>query len=105
MEVNLRKARFTIETFPGEVFDGYTDGEEWNGWAVPYFDVEQARQIAKIHEKSLSIKSGYDESTDEFIFAFPGNPERYPSVLMQHKKLYPVGSSVWIWEEIDDAPQ
>jgi hypothetical protein len=31
MEMSLRKAQFTIEIFPGEIFEGFTDGEEWNG--------------------------------------------------------------------------
>jgi hypothetical protein len=96
METSLRKSRFTIETFPGETFKGYTFEDDWNGWACPYFDLEEATRILDIY----NMKSGnarYNESNDEFIFI--EDEEIFPAVEIEGLKLYPIGNSIWIWEE------
>ena len=98
MEVNLRKAQFTIETFPGLVFEGYTSGES-DGWASPYFAFDEARKIAEVHENTLNLPTHYDESGDKFIFEMPDETEEYPAILIEEKKLYPIGNCEWIWEE------
>jgi hypothetical protein len=98
--MNLRKACFQIETFPGKTFEGYTNGEEWNGWSSPYFDFNEAMKIVEAHEKALNIQIRYEEVEDKFTFEFPGKTEEYQAVVIEDKKLYPIGNSVWIWEEV-----
>ena len=45
----MRHSRFTIDMFGGEVFDGFTTGETWNGWARLYFTFEEAQRVAEAH--------------------------------------------------------
>lgn len=99
MEITLKKAQFKIETFPSELFNGYTDGENWNGWVCPYFSFEEAQKIAEAHEKLLNIQTRYEESEDKFTFEFPDETEEYKALMIEGKKLYPIGSAAWIWEE------
>ena len=37
-----------------EFFEGYTNGEKWNGWSVPYFTKEQAIKVYN------TLKNKYD---------------------------------------------
>lgn len=39
------KSKFQIEE--GPIYEGYTKGNHWNGWACPYFTKEVADQIAR----------------------------------------------------------
>lgn len=101
MEAILRQSRFTIEALPGEAFDGYSIGENWNGWACPYFTFEEAIRIADAHEKILNVKITYKDSDDMFILNPIDEVEEYASILIAGKKLYPMGSFSWIWEEVE----
>lgn len=60
------------------IYNGYTDGTHWNGWACPWFTKETALEIADAHNalmnefnallpknKSYAI---YNETEDTFIF-------------------------------------
>lgn len=99
MKTNLRKLSFALEALPNQIFHGYTMGEEWNGWAVPYFDFDESKKIAHAHENSLNIVTLYDEEDDKFTFRFSDEEEEYQATIMDNRKLYPLGSGVWIWEE------
>jgi hypothetical protein len=39
------KSKFQIED--GPIYEGYTNGNHWNGWACPYFTRQIAEQIAR----------------------------------------------------------
>lgn len=38
----MKKALFQIENSP--MYMGYTDGTRWNGWATPFFTLEEAKK-------------------------------------------------------------
>lgn len=57
-------------------------------------------KIVEAHKELLSVNSYYEKSRDTFIFEFPDGTEEYASEIIDERKLYPVGNSVWIWEEI-----
>lgn len=97
----MRKAEFTIDTFPGLKFSGYSNDEDWNGWACPYFTFEEAQKIVHA-QNSEGIKSWFDEEGDQFVFETDGEEESYPAVQENGHNLYPIGSSNWIWEESND---
>lgn len=98
----MREARFVMESLGETVFDGYTLGEDWNGWACPYFTFEQAESILEAHRKQ-GIKAWYDEAADQFAFDLnqtgEGDVDAFPSVEVEGRKFYPIGSGCWIWEE------
>ena len=49
----LREAKFVIEPLGETVFDGYTQDEDWNGWACPYFTFEQAERIVEAYSEQV----------------------------------------------------
>ena len=101
--VAMRATKFTIDTFGGVEFDGYTAGEEWNGWACPYFTREQGMQVVDAHVRLGSGRARYDEPLDSFVFSFSGDKdgseEIFSAVSLEGRSLYPIGAFSWIWEE------
>lgn len=63
METTLRKAQFKIETFPDEVFEGYTLDDDWNGWMCPYFDLKEAKRILNLYNQTAG-NAEYNELND-----------------------------------------
>lgn len=51
------------------IFDGFTRGETWNGWARPYFTCGQAQRILEAH-RSQGMKAWYDKTQGAFAFEF-----------------------------------
>lgn len=98
----MQPAKFTIEVYGEQSFDGFSRGEDWNGWACPYFTFEQAQQVMEAH-RSRGWKAWYSESEDQFSFDFShdGKDEidAFPGELIEGRKLYPIGIFCWIWEE------
>lgn len=104
---HFHKASFTIDSLPDKVFSGYTDGEEWNGWACPYYERHEAEQILKFSETN-GYWWQYDQENDAFIVGAHTEenntaPEMFRSliILVDDKplKVYPIGTRAWIWEE------
>src|SRR5690242_10595176 len=55
-----RKAKFAIEGVDG-VFEGWTDGTTWNGWAKPRFELAAALGVGE------ALGAAYDKERDRFI--------------------------------------
>jgi hypothetical protein len=99
--------RFKNDALGFEAFEGYTKGENWNGWDCPYFTFEQAQKILKIHNELKRItgevaQAYYDFDND--FFAFPvadDETEIYKPIVENNKKYYPIGAFTWIWEEVE----
>lgn len=102
---DLRPGLFVIDGLPG-TYAGWTRGEEWNGFAVPYFDLAEARRVADDYAAQPSGSDGetraeydpdhgvirmFDPSADEW--------DEVESVEIDGRTLYPVGTRVWTWEE------
>jgi hypothetical protein len=102
----MRAAKFTIDTFDGEVFDGFTIGETWNGWARPYFTFEQAQRVVEAHQAHVGTAS-YEEGEDAFSFEMSEDEvDTFPAETVEGQKLYPIGAGCWIWEEaIEEVAQ
>lgn len=93
----MRPTRFTIDSLDG-TFDGHTQDEDWNGWAVPYFTYEQALTVLAACQKA-NQHGFYDAVSDRFIFSFKDEDESYEAEEIDGLKVYPVGARNWIWEE------
>ena len=102
----MRATKFSIDTYGNRVFEGYSDDQEWNGWACPLFSYEEAQRIAAVCNEHGG-RASYDEQHDRFIFHLNESdldePEIYSSEQLEGKKLYAIGAFNWIWEELDDA--
>lgn len=69
----MKSAKFSIEIYGNEIFDGFTRGEDWNGWDCPYFNFEQANKILENYNQLSKItgrseRAVYDVRSDSFIF-------------------------------------
>lgn len=94
----MKQAKFAIDTFPDQSFEGYSNGEEWNGWACPYFTLEEGQKILRAHN-SNGLKGMFDKIADQFVFENVDENEFYPAIIEDGVKLYPIGNGSWIWEE------
>ncbi len=89
---------FSLDMFSGVIFDGYTRGEDWNGFACPYFTFEQANQIVAITNEN-GIKAQYIEAEDAFMFVIEQETEMFYPARDEIIKLYPIGAFCWIWNQ------
>ena len=101
----MRKALFNIDG--GEVYVGYTSGRLWNGWATPYFPLEEAKKIqAEWNDEDNPMT--YDEAKDEFHMHYDGDDEPYTwegediQTVDGKLHLYGIGAYSHIWDELDD---
>lgn len=107
----LRKSFFAIDSEGEPLFQGYTDGRTWNGWAHPYFTKEVGILIVK-HFLELGYSAWYDEKEDAFNFVLDGSVNNTEDIdsfsgkdfIMNGEtiRLYPIGSGCWVWSEFDE---
>ncbi len=103
MKTTPTAAAFALESLGNQLFEGYAEGELWNGWERPLFPFESAQQIAEAANEFQT--AFYDALADEFIFETEdGETERFGAVeVEQIGKLYPIGAGLWIWERATNA--
>lgn len=99
----MRGSRFAIDFLGGHIFEGYTLGEEWNGFACPYFTFEQAQCLMeewRASGRGAYFDAGLDRFTFEVDTAEGKDSDNFSAVELDGVKLYPIGASCWIWEEV-----
>ena len=94
----MKQAVFVIDTFPDYKFSGFSNDEDWNGWACPYFTFEESEKIVEAH-KTTGQGAWFDEANDQFVFKIGDDTELYQAINNDGQKLYPIGNGNWIWEE------
>ena len=98
----MKQGQFTLEPLGETVFEGHTQGEDWNGFACPYFTIEQAHRVVSAWDEA-GKNAAYNETVDAFIFEPLDNTEEvevFAAVEVEGQKFYPVGAGNWIWNEI-----
>ena len=97
------KAKFSMDSFDDNQphIDGMTYGNHWNGWACPYFTLENAMRIATLAD---GFGITYDPQNDKFI----GESEYYDreeweSKIIDGVKYYPIGSHSWCWYQMEEG--
>lgn len=100
----MKKSLFTIDGFEA-IFEGYTQGQHWNGWACPYFTKKVADEIMRVNNESycgVAYQIRYDEKQDAFIQE-EGYDEPYviKGIDIDGMHLYPIGTMNWIWDDLD----
>lgn len=97
-----RRAKFSVEGADAE-FQGWTRGQLWNGWAMPYFEFSEAQRVI---EALTDPKGKYDAERDCFVSANGDGEEeiwqaeRIAVLGGQHVKVYGIGAGAWIWDEV-----
>lgn len=77
----------------------YTNGQRWNGWAMPYFPAESAHTLLE-HMPDLRydaaqdafVSKSYDDETEDDVF-----PAQELVVEGVTVKVYAVGAGSWCW--------
>lgn len=95
------KGLFSLDAIEDKTFKGYTFWDDWNGWATPYFESEEANEIGH----ALGGKKGYDKPP-YFMFPEEGpgsdlSDGPYEQEKIQtvdgEKMVYPIGAYNWTW--------
>lgn len=99
----LRKSVFYIDRGPAYI--GYTNGDLWNGWATPYFTLEEAQKIQAEFSRGTDFPMLYDVSKDEFRIRYDDDePYIWKGEDIQTvdgvKHLYGIGAYSHIWDEL-----
>lgn len=98
---------FTIDGFV-PAYLAYTNGDTWNGWDTPYFEVNEALQVMRDYNKDAESPMQYDEATDTFHVTetectSEGNWKGRNIVTEDGiKHLYGIGSYSWVWDAVND---
>lgn len=104
----MYKTIFTIDGFT-PAYIGYTNGALWNGWATPYFEVNEALQVMADYNKDTGNPMWYDEETDAFRIAeteytsegnWKGKNVKTKDGI---KHLYGIGAYSWVWDAVNDG--
>ena len=98
-DMYMFKSKFQIED--GPIYDGYTNGNHWNGWACPWFTKEVADQIAmEVNADAPYCTMHYDKVNDAFVYKANGDDECVYKA--NEKGLYPIGNGYWRWDDLSE---
>ena len=101
----MRKALFYIDG--GPIYTGYTNGDRWNGWATPYFTLEEAQRLQAEFNQGDGLRMFYDCQADKFILQYDDDDEPYIwegediQTVDGKLHLYGIGAYSHIWDELD----
>lgn len=104
----MRKSIFAIDASPN-AYIGYTSGRLWNGWATPYFTLEEAQKIQTEFSRGANSPMLYDVMKDEFRLQYEDDDEPYIwkgediQTVDGIKHLYGIGAYSHIWDELDEG--
>lgn len=100
-----------MDGFDGKLFEGWTDGETWNGWAIPRFEFEVALKVLKELEKD-DFSWGFDETDRSFSIVEPNRvedvyvvPVEAIRVGKQVKEVWSIGGMAYTWYEKTNRDQ
>jgi hypothetical protein len=102
----MRKTLFQIND--GPIYMGYTSGARWNGWATPYFQLEEAQKLQAEWSQSEDLTIVYDVTKDAFVCKYEDDDQPYiwegEDIQTEDgiKHLYGIGAYSHIWDDLDD---
>lgn len=113
-QIPMEAARFTMDEWGerGIGFSGYTTGQHWNGWAVPYFTLETGLLIVEAMKGDDCLNLTYDKDRDCFVEIDPNSKQPEPvfhkAELMVFpdgtlRKVYSIGGQSWCWYEVEEG--
>lgn len=77
------------------------DGERWNGFAIPYFDAEQLREVLAMLREELGCRVRFEDGV-----VTVNEPEDSPFEQQEERVergptgLWCVGGWCWTWEDV-----
>lgn len=101
------RAEFFVIDDAETMYEGFTQGRTWNGWACPSFTKEIALQMVENYNKEAHpLKAWYDEKEDAFSFEMEANSPESTDTFHGHDidvdgetlHVYSIGAGCWIWD-------
>jgi hypothetical protein len=100
----FKKLNFTIEGTES-IFEGVTNGQKWNGFYCPYFDLETTKNILNtLQDIEDAMKWGYsyyllnEECNLIFEYTEDGKEVHFP-ITFEGKQYFAIGFCNWVWQE------
>jgi hypothetical protein len=100
----FRRAKLSL--MDSEVhFTGWTNGEKWNGWAKPHFELAEGHRLI---EWLKGDRSQYDAAQGAFVtISQDGEAEVWAASSIaitdgSSIKAYPIGAGAWCWDELEE---
>lgn len=100
------------------LFEGFTFGDRWNGFATPLFTKDVAERVMQwIYGNPGSKNLGYDAEQDAFVGLLEGNYSDIDNptedeidvwlgedIVVEGRtiRVYAIGSWCWVWDEMAD---
>tara|TARA_R110000868_G_scaffold256325_1_gene513016 strand:+ start:1894 stop:2205 length:312 start_codon:yes stop_codon:yes gene_type:complete len=81
----------------GRAFDAITNGARWNGWQMPWFTLEQVRQIQGWVEDGVNANDIIIEGDAASVF-YHSLDERITCETMQHEGITHYFIDGWCWQ-------
>jgi hypothetical protein len=100
----FRRVRFSLLD-SDDCFSGWSNGERWNGWAMPHFEFAEAQRLVAW---LTTGKGRFDSAEDAFVTVSQDGEEetwRGLSVAVTDGTsimVYPIGAGSWCWDEVED---
>ena len=97
----FRRARLTLGDSV-RAFNGWTNGQAWNGWAMPRFEVGVVMEILEF----LGDGGRFDGEADAFVtVSQDGEEETWAAEVItvgdgSRIKVYGLGAGSWMWEAL-----
>lgn len=89
------KGLFYLDAIEDQTFPGYTFGDDWNGFEVPYFEKAEADKIMQ------ALKGSYKNGTYVFDSGDEDDPDEYEVQTIDTvdgpKEVYAIGAYGWTW--------
>lgn len=88
----------------GRTYWAYSNGKRWNGWACPYFEMDQVREMAQEMHGSFTYHEEIDtwavalEEGDDDVYIFSSE---IIEVDGQPVKVFGIGAGSWCWDETE----
>jgi hypothetical protein len=91
----MKKSIFYIDGGKG-YYIGYTSGETWNGWSMPWLSKSETMRMLE-NEDLNSIQ--FEWQGDELIETFDGDSVRTETITIDGELYYQVGNG-WVWDYV-----
>ncbi|MEN6569043.1 MAG: hypothetical protein ABFC18_03420 [Rikenellaceae bacterium] len=99
MKTQIKESEFSCD---GEnYYKGFSLGEKWNGFEVPYFRYDEAVKILEDSKKNELINSySFNLTTKKFtVIDDYQTPEIIPMIYIDNKYAWSIGGFGWSWED------
>jgi hypothetical protein len=92
----MRNAKFYLDCLPDHEWDGFTEGDDWNGWACPYFTEAEALRLNAALVALATAEGHLDDDTFDIRWSLSD----WRTLTVQGQPVYGVGAYDWTWSEI-----